>query len=290
MARTAEEAFRLFNTWLIPSDSERDKAASHRQTIYDKLDARYGLYRMFQSGSFKHGTGISGHSDVDYFASLKSVRPEHSYSILNSVRDTLQERFPSTYIHVSRPAVVLEFGQGYERVEIIPAYAVGSVGDTDNMKFKIPGVLEEWLESTPEAHLAYVNSSDINVPSGSTKNLTRLVKAWKCYRDVPISSFYLEMRAAAYMRVQKSYIPWLDLYYLLKSLSDSGLVAMNDPTGNTGRIYPCSSDAKHADAVSRLSTALTRAEHAKDYLAGGYISLAFDEWDKLFNGKFPAYS
>lgn len=290
MASTAEEAFKVFNTWLIPSDAERDKAASHRQTIYDKLDGKYGLFRMFQSGSFKHGTGISGHSDVDYFVSLKTNQPEHSYSILNSVRDTLKERFPSTDIHVSRPAVVLEFGQGYERVEIIPAYAVGKVADTSNMKFKIPGVLEEWLQSTPEAHLAYVNSSDVNVPNGSTKNLTRLIKAWKYYRNVPISSFYLEMRTAAYMREQTSYVPWLDLYYLLKWLSDNNLAAMNDPTGNTGRIYPCSSDANHDDAVSKLNTALTRAGNANDYKDAGNLAAAFAEWDKLFNYQFPSYS
>jgi hypothetical protein len=289
MASSAEEAFREFNIKLIPSISEREKASSHRQAIYDKLESKYGLYRMFQSGSFKHGTGISGHSDVDYFVSLKSSRPLLSSSILNSVRDTLKERFPFTEIHVSRPAVVLEFGQGYERVEIIPAYAQGNVGETSHMKFKIPGIFEEWLESTPEAHLAYVNSSDVNTPSGSTKEFTRLIKAWKYYRNVHISSFYLEMRAASYMREQSSYIPWLDLYYFLKWLNGNGIAAMNDPTGNTGRIYACSSDAMLEDSVSKLSTALTRAENAKDYKDNGNLSAAFDEWRKLFNYEFPSY-
>jgi hypothetical protein len=289
MTTTAVEGFRTFNSWLIPSDAERAKAASHRQTIYDKLDAKYGVYRMFQSGSFRHGTGITGHSDVDYFVSLQAERPSLSSSILSSVRETLQSRFTTTYIHVSRPAVVLEFGNGYERVEIIPAYATGKVGDTDNMKYKIPGVTTEWLESTPEAHLAYVNASDVKVPDSSTKKLIRLVKAWKYYRNVPISSFYLEMRAAAYMREQESYIPWLDLYYLLKRLSDSGLAAMNDPTGNTGRINACSSQATYDDAISKLSTALGRAKNAMDYKDVGYMSLAFDEWNKLFNYKFPSY-
>jgi hypothetical protein len=288
MAKSAEEGFRVFNTWLVPSDNERAKASSHRQTILDKLEATYGVYRMFQSGSFKHGTGISGHSDVDYFVSLETDRPSFSTSILSSVRDTLKERFPSTYIHVSRPAVVLEFGQGYERVEIIPAYAYSKVGDKEQMKYKIPGVLEEWLESTPEAHLDYVNASDINVPAGSTKKLTRLIKAWKYYRNVPISSFYLEMRAAAYMRQQESYIPWLDLYYLLKQLKTNGLAAMNDPTGSTGRINACSSDANLTDALSKLDTALTRAENAKDYKDTN-LSAAFDEWNKLFNSEFPSY-
>lgn len=289
MARTLEQAFSEFNSRVTPTDTERNKASSHRQAIYDKLNNQYGLYRMFESGSFKHGTGISGHSDVDYFVSLKSTRPEHSYSILNSVRDTLKERFPYTHIHVARPAVVLEFGRGYERVEIIPAYSAGTVADTQNVKFRIPGVLEEWLESTPEAHLAYVSSSDLKVAAGSTKRLTRLVKAWKYYRQVPISSFYLEMRAAAYMRRQSSYIPWLDLYYFLQELNGNSLAAMNDPTGNTGRINACSSDATRTDALSKLRTAVSRAEIACGYGTRGNFQAAFNEWDKLFNYKFPSF-
>jgi len=290
MAKTANDAFDQFNKNLIPSKSERDKASSHRQTIYDKLNTEFGLHRMFQSGSFKHGTGISGHSDVDYFASLKSDRPSSSDTILDSVRTKLQARFPSTNVHVSRPAVVLEFGQGYERVEIISAYTQGSINEAKDVKFKIPSVVPgDWLESTPEAHLTYVNGSDLKAPNGSTKNLTRLIKAWKYYCNVPISSFYLEMRAASYMRTQESYVPWWDIYLLLKRLDDNQLAAMNDPTGNTGRIYACSTTHKAEEALSKLSTALIRAEKAKDYLKGGYTEEAFAEWDKLFGGKFPAF-
>ncbi len=35
-----------------------------------------------------------------------------------------------------------------------------------------------------------------------------------------------------------------------ESLSSHGLADMNDPTGSTGRIKPCSSDANHRDALS----------------------------------------
>ncbi len=64
---------------------------------------------------------------------------------------------------------------------------------------------------------------------------------------------------------------------------------MNDPTGNTGRIYACSTTPKADEALSKLSSALGRAEKAKDYLEAGYTEEAFAEWDKLFGGKFPAF-
>ncbi|SHH31493.1 hypothetical protein SAMN05443575_3693 [Jatrophihabitans endophyticus] len=288
MARTAAEGFETFLGRLTPSESEREKASSHRASIYAKLDDRFGLYRMFESGSFKHGTGVSGKSDVDFFVSLKTSRPSLASSTLTSVKNALQDRFPSTYIHTSRPGVVLEFGGGYERVEVIPAYAQEKLSD-GSMRFKIPGVTSEWLDSTPEAHFGYVNDSNSLPRRGAAKSLARLAKAWKYYRNVPISSFYLEMRAASYMRAQ-TYLDWpLDLYYFLNSLQSHELAAMNDPTGNTGRIEPCSSTTNKIDAKSKLDTAVNRALRAKDYYKDGRIRDAFDAWDLLFNGNFPAY-
>lgn len=102
MARTAADGFDTFLGWLTPSAAEREKASSHRASIYAKLNDRFGLYRMFESGSFKHGTGVSGHSDVDYFASLKSDRPSLSSSTLTAVKNALQERFPE-HVHTRGP-------------------------------------------------------------------------------------------------------------------------------------------------------------------------------------------
>ena len=290
MAGTVEQGFTVLLGWITPSEAERAKAASHRASIYGKLDDKFGLYRMFESGSFKHGTGVSGYSDVDYFVSLKSDRPDLSSSTLTAVQDALKARFPNTYVHVSRPAVVLDFGQGYERVEVIPAYAKGKLAD-GNMKFRIPGVREEWMESTPETHLDYVSSCNAkNGVKGGAKQLARLAKAWKYYRDVPISSFYLEVRAAAYMATQSAIIYPLDLSYFLNSLQRSELAAMNDPIGSTGRIQPCSSDATLTIARSRLDTAVTRASKAVLFNNDGKTAAAFEQWDLLFNGRFPAYN
>jgi tRNA nucleotidyltransferase (CCA-adding enzyme) len=111
VAKTAAEGFETFLHRITPTASERAKAATHRAGIEAKLDAKFGLYRMFESGSFRHGTGVSSYSDVDLFASLKSAKPVYGSSALAAVRDALKERFPSTYIHVARPAVVLDFWQ-----------------------------------------------------------------------------------------------------------------------------------------------------------------------------------
>ncbi|ACU76137.1 conserved hypothetical protein [Catenulispora acidiphila DSM 44928] len=287
MASDATEGFNTCLRWLTPSDAERSKASTHRAGIEAKLSSKFGLYRMFESGSFSNGTGVSGRSDTDLFASLKSSKPSLGSSSLSAVRYALLERFPSTSITVRTPAVVLNFGNGYERVEVIPAYAVGTTNGFT--KYSIPGVTSDWMESTPQAHLAYVNGSNAKPSQGNAKALARLLKAWKYYQNVPISSFYLEMRAAAYTRTQSSIYYWMDIYFLLSSLQTTSLAAMNDPTGTTGSIRPCSSDATKQVALSKLDTAVTRAKKAFDAAKDGKMKVAFDNWDLLFGGNFPAY-
>jgi predicted nucleotidyltransferase len=289
LANSAAEGFRVFIDWQIPSAADRAKASSHRAAIEVKLEQKYGLYRMFQSGSFSHGTGVKNFSDVDYFVSLKSDKPQLSYSILNSVKATLQERFPFTTIRVARPAVVLDFGGGYETVEIIPAFASQSVND-DVMKFQIPGVATEWLESAPEAHVKYVNGCNQLPSYGKAKSFIRLVKAWKFYMDVPVSSFYLEMRAANYIARQTSVNYAYDLSIFFNELLSADLADMNDPTGTTGRIRACSTDYNKQLAIKRLETAAGRARNALIAHRNNNDSQAFYYWDLLFGGHFPAYS
>lgn len=288
MAKTANEGFDIYISRLIPSDSNRSKATSHKASVQTKLDAHFGVYRMFQSGSFTHGTGVSGFSDVDYFVSLKSGRPIYSSSILSSMRTALLERFPLTTIRVSKPAVVLEFGSGYETVEVIPAYYHSTVSEGVT-KFMIPGVQNEWQESTPEAHLRYVTSCNQTPSRGYAKNFARLIKAWKFYCNVPISSFYLEMRAATYIARQSNVLYAYDLSYFFNELNNSALADMNDPTGNTGRISACSSEYNKSVALSRLNTAATRASNALDAHKTGRDLRAFECWDLLFGGSFPSY-
>jgi hypothetical protein len=144
------------------------------------------------------------------------------------------------------------------------------------------------MTSAPEEHLDYVN--EINTTAGitgATKKLSRLIKAWKYYNNVPVSSFYLEMRAAQYMATQTSFIAVHDICYLLEHLEAIGLAAMNDPKQAAGRFHPCSSTGKLTDALSKLRTGATRARKALDAHAADQPDTAFAYLDLLFGGHFP---
>src|SRR5439155_17813688 len=112
---------------------------------------------------------------------------------------------------------------------------------------------------------------------------------WKYYRDVPISSFYLEIRTTNYAAGENTIVYSIDVKNVLARMHDSGLARLQDPMGISGYIDPCLSDAQFEDAKSKLLTAVIRAEKAREAEQNEDIKNAFDWWDLLFGGNFPSY-
>ncbi len=287
MPKTVHEGFTTFLTRITPTQSERDAAARHRAGVKGALEARLTVSRFFETGSFSHGTGIRHHSDVDALVSIGGGTPESADTALRWVKDALSVRYPSTIVKVRRPAVVVEFASRAETWEVIPGFLT-SRGDSNTLVYDIPGPATGWIDTAPDQHLRYVNESNKVPKSGCAKSLARLMKAWKYYCNVPVSSFYLEMRAAQYVRGLKTYVHVWDLCGLLESLRDHGLAAMNDPSYASGRIHPCSSDAKKRDALSKLDTAATRARKGLEAHKAERPADAFYYLNLLFGGHFPA--
>jgi len=124
---------------------------------------------------------------------------------------------------------------------------------------------------------------------GKVKPLIRFIKAWKYFRDVPLSSFYLELRVAKYASGERSIVYDIDVQRILRSLWDNQLPSMQDPMGVSGMISACKTSAARDDALSKLSTAVIRAEKARESSAHGDTSEAFDWWRLLYNYEFPTY-
>lgn len=284
MARTVTQGFDLFLEWLTPLQSQRDAAARHRTSIERSIENKLTVYAFRETGSFRHGTGVRHHADVDLLVSIAGDRPNSS-TALGWIKDALKASFPYTTVRISRPAVVVEFAAGEETWEIIPGFRT----DAPGLVYDIPGASGGWMDTAPEEHLAYVNECNtLDSTKGGAKKLARLVKAWKYYNDVPISSFYLEMRAAQHVATQSSFLPYWDISQLLNKLNDHQLAGMNDPKYVTGRFQACSSDAKRTEALSKLSTAATRASKALQATHDGKADDAFYYYNLLFGDRFPA--
>ncbi|NEA24729.1 nucleotidyltransferase [Actinomadura bangladeshensis] len=288
MPLSVSEGYETFLSRLIPLESQRKTAAKHRSSIESSLSNALDVFLFRETGSFTHGTGVRNYCDSDLLVSLKGSRPGSSDTAIRWVREALQASFPYTPVRVSRPAIVVPFAGGAETWEIIPGFITAGGGERHSV-YNIPGASSGWLESAPTAHLEYVNKANSKKgATGGAKKLARLMKAWKYYNNVPMSSFYLEMRAAKHMTTQDSFIPIWDVCLLLESMNSLQLAAMNDPTDISGRFYACSSDSGKAEALSKVHTAATRARKALDAYRDDKPGLAFYYLDLLYSGKFPA--
>lgn len=284
--RTVDEAFRELLARSVPTATQRTAAAAHRASIESALDP-LGVYTLWETGSFHHGTGVRGHSDVDVLVSLHGTRPTNADTALFRVRDALCARFPYTPIRVSRPAVVVDFAGGDERWEVIPGYIQRE--EQGSPVYLIPAPGGTWIETAPKAHLSYVNSQNAS-PSGGAKSLARLMKVYKYanFSHFKVSSFYLEMRAAQYMADETAYIPSLDFLRLSNRLVSHELAAMTDPTGVTGRIHSASTFTYRAEAMSRLDGNVRRTRDALDLERAGKPDEAFALMQTVFLNRFPS--
>lgn len=288
MPRTVDEGFRDFLPRLTPTATESEGAKRHRASIEACLQNNFGLKRFVRIGSFGNGTSISGYSDVDYLACLPTDQlTQTSTASLSKVKTALDNRFPYTDVRVRCPAVVVPLGLvAAETTEVVPA---DHVGDRNGYKiYDIADCSGGWMKASPDAHNEYVRYVDSKL-NGKLKPLIRFLKAWKYLRDVPISSFYLELRVAKYASEEKSIVYDIDVKRVLRQLWDGDLANMQDPMGISGYISACKSEAPREDALSKLTTAVTRAEKACEAASKGCIQDAFSWWRLLFNNEFPTY-
>lgn len=285
--RTIATAFETLISRNVPTDGERSAAARHRVSIEKSL-SQLENFGLRETGSFRHGTAVRGHADVDVLVSLGGGRPASSDTALERVRNALARSFPQTPVRVSRPAVVVNFASGDERWEVIPGYYLRKSGD--HVVYNIPAPGGGWMETAPSAHLDYV--TDVNrSPSGGAKGLARLIKTWKYANSgsAKVSSFYLEMRAAQRMAGESSFVPYLDFAYLVRDLARSGLADMNDPTGLTGRFRAASTENYRSLAVTTLTSDAKRVADAIELEKAGRRSEAFTKLAYVFVGTtFPS--
>jgi hypothetical protein len=287
--KTVNDGFVAFHSILTPTATESSAAKSHRASIEACLRNNFDITGFFRTGSFGHATSVRGFSDVDYFAVFPTSRlTRNSDNTLRNLREVLDARFPSSGVSVRSPAVVVPFGgNAAEATEVIPADDVGRAPGGQSL-YDIPDRQGGWMRSSPGAHNAYVDKID-RALAGKVKPLIRFAKAWKYHRHVPIRSFYLELRVAAYATNEKTIVYSIDVRNFLKHLQDIGLARMQDPTGVAGRVAGFATETQVADAKSKLDTAVTRAGRARDAEGAEKIADAFYWWDLVFGGQFPAY-
>lgn len=266
MSATATSMLESLIRTMAPDEAARTAATKRRKEIEDWLTSDLGIIRMRETGSWHHGTALDKFSDVDYFVSMRGSRPAVSSAALETLRSSLSRGIKGAFVSIDRPAVRLRFFDDGPDVEITPAY----YKDADDYDIPDPDGTG-WIRSNPAVHLEYVGRAQKET-DGRAKGLIRLVKTWKSLNNVPLSSFYLEMRTAQYALGNKPIIYDWDLRGIFKSLASNGLREMNDPTNYGRRITTGTSSlaasitAKYAvEEAARRSRLAREAAEADDH-------------------------
>ena len=269
---------------LTPSSAESASYVLHRTAIEAKLKSSFDVSITFETGSFRSGTGVRYHTDLDILASIPiAYQRDNSYNMLLAIKSALQARFGESSVYIRTPSVVCFFSNN-RVVEVTPGYYQYQAGD-GSLVYKIPDFGGGWQIAAPAAHVAYVNNIN-NKLDKKVKHVIRLIKAIKYAQDIPVSSFYLEMRVAKYCGEQDTILYDLDVLYALNRLVNDGLAMMQDPVGIAGYIAPTSTEAQRVDALSKLTTARNRANNAVEAEKAGKHTEALGWWGKVFDRSF----
>lgn len=293
LPNTVHDAFTQFSASLRTQAYETQAAASHRTSIESRLQASFGMSAFFRTGSFGNGTNVTGYSDVDYFAVIPTENLKgDSGATLAALANDLRLRFPTTSgIRVDNPGVIIPFGlDGAEATEIVPVDLTGQT-HLGFRQFDMPDGSGGWKFSAPESHKAYMKSLDDDL-GGNARRLVRIVKAWKYFRGVQIKSFYLEMFVARYCKTESIILFEHDVRTVLRLLVEGGLAPIIDPRfPNDGVfLHPCNTELQRSDSLASAVRASGWAEEAVEANSNSKVGRAFERWDLVFNGNFPAFT
>ncbi len=280
-----QNVFEDFNSSLIPTELEKEKAATNKSYVLQRLASDFGTTELLSSGSYGHGTNVRGYSDIDYFAVTPGANlKKNSYTSLGDFKASLQKTFAQTTIGIRDPAVSVQFSTyGLSKHEIIPAFHVESKDG-----YRVFGISDResgWMRSTPTGHGNWVTQQNTRL-NGRLKKLIRILKAWNYFKSAGIRSFYLEMRATERMLKESIIFYSIDLLSVFRYFRAIELADMNDPIGTGSRIAACSI-AQKATSLSRIETAIRIAEAARKFESDGRITEAYNQWNQLFDFKLP---
>lgn len=290
---SAADSFHTILQRVAPSEVQRQRVTTHRDTIATTLRDQFSFYKLLTIGSFARGTDIAGESDVDLFAvfrreavtwggSLKS-----STTVLDNVRAALGDRLPSTTIYKDVHAIVVKFSSGVQ-VDVVPAFFEGMSQDNRFPTYGMPDGNGGWMRVSPDAHEAYIAAADAQA-SGKLRGTARLMKYWRSRRPTAVSltSFHIEMVLA-----QEGICSGVKTYAecfteLLMKLAARNCSALRDPLGIAGYIPAVKAPSMLARTVDSVANSRNHAKDAQANDVWGGTAEARRQWNIVFQGGFP---
>jgi len=267
----------------------------HQRGVEAKLWSSFGLDKIVVIGSFSRGTVVKGSSDLDLMAVLKREevrwgnRYKSSKRVLSQVRERLAEKYPSTVVRPDRQAIVVDFGQGRETVDVVPAYYSRQFQKKYGLGqypiYKIPDGKGGWKETSPELHDKFFLGEEKR-SQGKLPRLSRLLKVWRASRNAAghLHSLHLELLLASsgICVGPKTYATCMTEAFEL--LSSRRCRPLRDPQHWAGLIPAAASAPKQAALLATVNTSLQLARRALEEEGNRRPRVAADLWAKVLFG------
>lgn len=271
-----EEMLRRLKLTKAQSEDARTKWDNVSHSLFGAFySGEYDKHTRLIFGSYGKKTQIRPVGDIDLifkipkeiFDQYKAHTGNGPSALLQGVRNILQQSYSTTDKIVSWGKVVLvEFPDGKHNVELLPAY------ELDNKKFIIPNSENggSWDEFDPRYEMDLIRES--NSDTGITRKLVRIIKRWKRMANVAIKSYELEYYCVGYL--SSSYEKTMSWSQTLEGLFTWLEIQVGDDNADS----------------SKVTTAKTRTQKAREYESVEKFPEACQEWIKILGSKFPVFN
>jgi hypothetical protein len=292
MATTIPEAFKILKSNVEITNLQGTTVSTRQQNVRDAVQDSLTVLDSFLSGSYSRSTLIAPlkDADIDVFIVL-DAKYYWNYNgqnggqagLLDLLKRTLKKTYPKTPdISRNGQAVTVQFTDF--SVDVVPGF------NRDGGGYLIPNsIAQSWLSTDPKKHVEIWTAAN-KAHNWDLVPLIKMIKAWNKTISSFFQSFHLETMVLQILdKVTISDFPSGARYFFDKG-RDYVTKKNPDPAGYGDDIGSyLNTQEKVSNAVSRFSTAYTRALKAEDLAQQGKIDDAIVMWRLVFGDYFPAY-
>lgn len=292
---TVTPAFADFRGNLELTGLQESLVATRQAKVRAALGRDLTVHDSFLTGSYRRRTLIAPmrDADVDIIVVLdRTYRRRGPRAVLNLVKDTLGETYPSSKISRNGQAVTITFSDF--TVDVVPAFTPW--WDSDSLDICNSGD-ESWIRTNPRKHIEI--SSKINQRTGGLLVPTvKMLKAWNRTAGRPLRSFHLETLAWKILDPGWFLTMWWgpgvglgsdpdNIRKFFTQAQDRLRRRLPDPARDAGDVGSYLTERARDDATSKLAIAASRCARAGQMLAGGDEEGANALYRKVFGDAFP---
>lgn len=286
MAKTIDEGFLKLRRSMEITDLQSETTATRQKNVREAVEDELVVLDSFVTGSYQRNTMIAplSEADIDIFVVLdpKYFNASGHQSLLSKLEKALRKTYTKTpKISPSGQAVTITFTDF--KVDVVPAFYRKGGG------YLIPNAsLGSWISTNPKKHIEIWTAAN-KVHGGNLVPLIKMIKAWNRSRGL-LRSFHLEVLALTVLNgVTISSFP-SGVRYVFDKARDKIKSKLADPAGYSDDVAAhIKTQAEMDNIIKRLSWAYERCLEAEQLAAAGRTEAAFEKWNLVFKGYFPAY-